>query len=63
VKPVIMPNPTGLEWLTLDSTATALRFYLSTGWTMAGTSQPGFGGTTRIPMHKGRATTSGITPP
>jgi GNAT superfamily N-acetyltransferase len=42
----------GLKWLTLDSTATALRFYLSTGWTMAGPPQPGFGVTTRHPMRK-----------
>jgi GNAT superfamily N-acetyltransferase len=42
----------GLEWLTLESTATALRFYLSTGWTMAGPPQPGFGVTTRNPMRK-----------
>lgn len=42
----------GLQWLTLDSTATALRFYLSTGWTMTGPSQPGFGVTTRNPMRK-----------
>jgi GNAT superfamily N-acetyltransferase len=42
----------GLEWLTLDSTVTALPFYLSTGWTMTGPSQPGFGLTTRNPMRK-----------
>lgn len=42
----------GLQWLTLDSTATALRFYRSTGWTMAGPPQPGFGVTTRHPMRK-----------
>lgn len=42
----------GLEWLTLESTATALHFYLSTGWAMAGSPQPGFGLTTRHPMRK-----------
>jgi GNAT superfamily N-acetyltransferase len=42
----------GLEWLTLDSTATALRFYHATGWTMAEPPQPGFGVTTRNPMRK-----------
>jgi GNAT superfamily N-acetyltransferase len=42
----------GLAWLTLDSTATALAFYLSTGWTPAGSPQPGFGVTTRNPMRK-----------
>jgi GNAT superfamily N-acetyltransferase len=42
----------GLKWLTLESTATALRFYLSTGWTMTGPPQPGFGVTTRNPMRK-----------
>jgi len=42
----------GLEWLTLDSTATALRFYLSNGWTMTGPPQPGFGVTTRSPLRK-----------
>jgi GNAT superfamily N-acetyltransferase len=42
----------GLKWLTLDSTATALRFYHSTGWTMTGPPQPGFGVTTRNPMRK-----------
>jgi GNAT superfamily N-acetyltransferase len=42
----------GLKWLTLDSTATALHFYLSTGWTMAGSPKRGFGVTTRNPMHK-----------
>jgi GNAT superfamily N-acetyltransferase len=41
-----------LKWLTLESTATALRFYLSTGWTIAGPPQPGFGVTTRNPMRK-----------
>jgi GNAT superfamily N-acetyltransferase len=42
----------GLEWLTLESTATGLRFYLSTGWTMAGPPLPGFGVTMRHPMCK-----------
>jgi GNAT superfamily N-acetyltransferase len=42
----------GLEWLTLESTATALRFYLSTGWTMTGPPQHGFGVTTGNPMRK-----------
>jgi GNAT superfamily N-acetyltransferase len=42
----------GLKWLTLDSTATALRFYRSTGWTMTGPPQPGFGVTTINPMRK-----------
>jgi GNAT superfamily N-acetyltransferase len=42
----------GLKWLTLESTATALRFYLSTGWTTTGPTQPGFGVTTRHPMRK-----------
>ena len=42
----------GLEWLTLDSTITALAFYLSTGWTVSGPPRPGFGVTTRNPMRK-----------
>jgi GNAT superfamily N-acetyltransferase len=42
----------GLSWLTLDSTATALRFYLSAGWTMTGPPQPGFGIAARNPMRK-----------
>jgi len=42
----------GLEWLALDSTATALRFYLSGGWTMTGPPPPGFGITMRHPMRK-----------
>ena len=42
----------GPKRLTLESTATALRFYLSTGWTMTGSPQPGFGLTTRNPMSK-----------
>jgi GNAT superfamily N-acetyltransferase len=42
----------GLEWLTLDSSATALRFYQSTGWAMAGPPQPGFGVTMQHPMRK-----------
>ena len=31
----------GLKWLTLESTTTALPFYLSTGWIMTGSPQPG----------------------
>ena len=42
----------GLEWLTLDSTATALSFYRSTGWIVTGSTQPGFGVTTKTPMRK-----------
>jgi GNAT superfamily N-acetyltransferase len=42
----------GLQWLTLESTATALRFYLSNGWTLTGPPQPGFGVTMRNPMRK-----------
>jgi hypothetical protein len=42
----------GLKWLTLESPVTALRFYLSTGWTMTGPPQPGFGVTTRYPTRK-----------
>lgn len=42
----------GLKWLTLESSATALRFYHATGWTMTGLPQPGFGVTTRHPMRK-----------
>jgi Acetyltransferase (GNAT) domain len=42
----------GLKWPTLDSTATALRFYLATGWMVSGPPQPGFGVTTRHPMRK-----------
>lgn len=41
-----------LKWLTLESSATALRFYLSAGWTMTGPPQPGFGVTVRNPMRK-----------
>jgi len=42
----------GLNWLTLESTATALGFYHSTGWTTTGPPQPGFGVTTGHPMRK-----------
>jgi GNAT superfamily N-acetyltransferase len=42
----------GLKWLTLESTATAVRFYHSTGWTRTGPPLPGFGVTTRNPMRK-----------
>ena len=42
----------GLEWLTLDSSATALRFYRSAGWAVAGPPQPGFGVTLQHPMRK-----------
>jgi GNAT superfamily N-acetyltransferase len=42
----------GLEWLTLDSSSTALRLYQSAGWAMAGPPQPGFGVTTQQPMRK-----------
>jgi GNAT superfamily N-acetyltransferase len=42
----------GLEWLALESTATALRFYQSNGWTNTGPPQPGFGVTTGNPMRK-----------
>jgi len=42
----------GLECLALDSTATAIRFYLAGGWTIAGPPQPGFGVTMRHPMRK-----------
>lgn len=42
----------GLKWLGLDSTATALRFYLSNGWAIAGPPQAGFGVTIRHPMRK-----------
>jgi GNAT superfamily N-acetyltransferase len=42
----------GLKWLTLESSTTALRFYLSTGWTMTEPPQPGFGVTTKNPMRK-----------
>jgi len=42
----------GIECLALDSTATALRFYQSNGWTRAGQPQPGFGVTMRNPMRK-----------
>jgi GNAT superfamily N-acetyltransferase len=42
----------GLEWLALESTATALRFYQSNGWTKTGPPQPGFGVTTGHPMRK-----------
>lgn len=42
----------GLEWLVLESTATALRFYQSNGWTKTGPPEPGFGVTTKNPMRK-----------
>jgi GNAT superfamily N-acetyltransferase len=42
----------GLEWLILDSTATALRFYLAAGCTVTGPPQPGFGVTVRNPLRK-----------
>ncbi|MGH6935951.1 MAG: GNAT family N-acetyltransferase [Methylocella sp.] len=48
----VWESSSGLKWLTLESTATALRFYLSIGWIMAGPPQPGFGVTTRNPMRK-----------
>jgi GNAT superfamily N-acetyltransferase len=48
----IWASSRGLEWLTLESTATALSFYLSNGWTVAGPPEPGFGVTTRNPMRK-----------
>jgi GNAT superfamily N-acetyltransferase len=49
----------GLEWLTFDSTATALRFYLSAGCTVTGPPQPGFGVAVRNPMRK--AVTKAVT--
>ena len=52
----------GLQWLTLDSTATALRFYRSAGWVMAGPPQPGFGVTTRQPMRKAVTASPAATP-
>ena len=52
----------GPQWLTLDSTATALRFYRSTGWVMAGPPQPGFGVTTRHPMRKAARASPGMQP-
>ena len=52
----------GLQWLTLDSTATALRFYRSTGWTMTGRPQRGFGVTTRHPMRKAVSASPAGTP-
>jgi len=42
----------GLERLALDSTATALRFHLASGWSIAGPPEPGFGVTMRHPMRK-----------
>ena len=48
----IRASTRGLKWLTLESTATALRFYLSNGWTVTGPPQPGFGVTTRNPLRK-----------
>jgi GNAT superfamily N-acetyltransferase len=45
----------GMECLVLESTATALRFYESNGWTRTGPPQPGFGVTTRNPMRKAMA--------
>ena len=42
----------GHQWLTLDSSATALRFYRSVGWAVAGPPQPGFGVTMQYPMRK-----------
>jgi GNAT superfamily N-acetyltransferase len=42
----------GLKRLMLDSTVTALSFYLSRGWTVAEAPQPGFGVTTRHPLRK-----------
>ena len=53
----------GLQWLTLDSTATALRFHRSTGWTVAGPRQPGFGVTTRQPMRKAVTASPAATRP
>lgn len=41
-----------LEWLKLESSATALRFYLSEGWIGAEPSTPGFGVTMCHPMRK-----------
>ena len=45
----------GIDCLVLDSTATALRFYRSMGWTATGPPQPGFGATLRYPMRKAMA--------
>ncbi len=48
----IWASSRGLVWLTLESSATAIRFYLATGWTIVGPPQPGFGVTMRNPMRK-----------
>jgi len=45
----------GIACLVLESTATALRFYQSMGWTSAGPPEPGFGVTMRHPMRKAMA--------
>ncbi len=41
-----------LERMTLESSTTAIRFYLSMGWVANGPSRPGFGVTTCNPMTK-----------
>jgi hypothetical protein len=48
----VLASSRGLKWLTLESTATALRFYLSDGWAATGPPQPGFGVTMGHPMRK-----------
>jgi GNAT superfamily N-acetyltransferase len=48
----VLASSCGLKWLTLESTATALRFYLSDGWAATGPPQPGFGVTVGHPMRK-----------
>jgi GNAT superfamily N-acetyltransferase len=51
----IWASSRGIECLVLESTATALRFYQSNGWTRTGPPLPGFGVTTRNPMRKAMA--------
>jgi GNAT superfamily N-acetyltransferase len=48
----VVASGRGIEWLTLDSSATALRFYLSAGCTATSPPQRGFGVTVRNPMRK-----------
>jgi GNAT superfamily N-acetyltransferase len=48
----IWASSCGIKCLALGSTATALRFYQSNGWTSTAPPQLGFGVATKNPMHK-----------
>jgi GNAT superfamily N-acetyltransferase len=48
----IWASSCGIKCLALESTATALRFYQSNGWTSTGAAATGLWVTTKNPMHK-----------